>query len=227
MVGIYKITNPNGKIYIGQSSNIEKRFERYKKGDCIGQYALFNSLIKYGWINHIFEVIEICDNKYLNDRERYYQEKYDVLSGEGLNCVLVNSTGKKTVFSEESINKMSENAKKRIISDIKRKHHSNVMKGRKLSDEHKKNISNSTKGIKKPWLKGTHTSAHQKKMASIKNKKSIYQYDLNLNFIKKWDSIKEAAIQFNSKGTSISACCRGKNKSAFGYKWFFIIQKTE
>jgi len=29
MVGIYKITNPNGKIYIGQSINIESRKRVY------------------------------------------------------------------------------------------------------------------------------------------------------------------------------------------------------
>ena len=30
-IGIYKITNPKNKIYIGKSKNIEKRFESYKK----------------------------------------------------------------------------------------------------------------------------------------------------------------------------------------------------
>lgn len=30
MVGIYKITNPKGRIYIGQSVNIEQRKQNYK-----------------------------------------------------------------------------------------------------------------------------------------------------------------------------------------------------
>jgi predicted GIY-YIG superfamily endonuclease len=30
MIGIYKITSPTGKIYIGESSNIEKRIHTYK-----------------------------------------------------------------------------------------------------------------------------------------------------------------------------------------------------
>jgi len=30
MIGIYKITNPEGKIYIGLSKNIEKRFKNHK-----------------------------------------------------------------------------------------------------------------------------------------------------------------------------------------------------
>ena len=28
--GIYKITNPNGKVYIGQSIDIDKRWNKYK-----------------------------------------------------------------------------------------------------------------------------------------------------------------------------------------------------
>ncbi len=31
MIGIYKITSPTGRIYIGQSTNMEKRFVSYKK----------------------------------------------------------------------------------------------------------------------------------------------------------------------------------------------------
>lgn len=30
MVGIYKITSPTNKIYIGQSKNIRKRFNNYQ-----------------------------------------------------------------------------------------------------------------------------------------------------------------------------------------------------
>ncbi len=31
MIGIYKITNPEGKIYIGQSIDIDRRFKEYKR----------------------------------------------------------------------------------------------------------------------------------------------------------------------------------------------------
>ena len=30
MVGIYKITSPSGRVYVGQSTNIEKRFAEYR-----------------------------------------------------------------------------------------------------------------------------------------------------------------------------------------------------
>lgn len=44
--GIYKITSPNKKVYIGQSKNVHQRFIRYKRGDCKGQKKLYNSINK-------------------------------------------------------------------------------------------------------------------------------------------------------------------------------------
>ena len=46
--GIYKITNPNGKVYIGQSIDIDKRWNKYKVKNCKPQIRLYNSLNKYG-----------------------------------------------------------------------------------------------------------------------------------------------------------------------------------
>ena len=77
MVGIYKITNPKGKVYIGQSKNIIKRKNGYKRLECKGQTKLYNSLIKYGWENHKFEIIEECNYKIMNEREEYYITQYN------------------------------------------------------------------------------------------------------------------------------------------------------
>ena len=49
MIGIYKITNPKGKIYIGQSTNIEERWEKGHKYSSGWGVKLKNSLNKYGW----------------------------------------------------------------------------------------------------------------------------------------------------------------------------------
>ena len=223
MIGIYKITNPTGKIYIGQSLDIYRRFKRYKSGDCKNQYALYASLIKYGWTNHSFEILEICKKSELNNKERYYQELYCVMSENGLNCVYVNSEGIKMVYSEQSTNKMSVSAKKRIVSEIRKKHQSDIMKGRIYTDEHKRKSSEGNKGKEHWWNKGKPTSLHQKEMASMKNKVKVFQYDTNLNFIKEWDSIKSAGFTYGSNGSSISACARGKNKTAFGFIWRYEV----
>ena len=59
--GIYKIISPSGKIYIGESENIPNRIYYYKIVSCKKQRRLYNSIKKYGWENHIFEIIEECD----------------------------------------------------------------------------------------------------------------------------------------------------------------------
>lgn len=48
MIGIYKITAPNKKVYIGQSINIEKRICSYKKLQNIKEQTLLKeSFFKY------------------------------------------------------------------------------------------------------------------------------------------------------------------------------------
>lgn len=104
---IYKITNPNSKIYIGQTTKLLKRKGAYKRLDsCIqNQIILYRSLKKYGWDAHSFEIIESCDFEKLNERERYWQEFYDVLGENGLNCRLTETNSLKRVSTIElSIN---------------------------------------------------------------------------------------------------------------------------
>ena len=50
-------------------------------------------------------------------------------------------------------------------------------------------------------------------------------YDLNMNFIKSYDSMSEAGRDVSGKTTgvnSILACCVGRYKSAYGYKWRYV-----
>lgn len=91
MIGIYKITNPKNKIYIGQSCDIEKRFKLHinsinNLNDT--KTKLQKSFIKYGIENHIFEIIEECLIDNLNKRELYYQKEYNCVLN-GLNGVFV------------------------------------------------------------------------------------------------------------------------------------------
>jgi len=95
VTGIYKITSPSGRIYIGQSINIEKRFKRYENAKCYKQKRLYNSFIKYGVNNHSFEIILKCSIEDLNNKERYYQDLYDVTNKSGLNITLTKSNDKK------------------------------------------------------------------------------------------------------------------------------------
>jgi group I intron endonuclease len=96
--GIYKITSPSNRVYIGQSVNINNRFKSYRKYNHPSQIKLYRSIEKYGFESHIFEIIEYCDIDLLNKRERYWQDYYNVIS-EGLNCVLTNTSDKRKEFS--------------------------------------------------------------------------------------------------------------------------------
>lgn len=51
------------------------------------------------------------------------------------------------------------------------------------------------------------------------NRKKIKQYDLKGNFIKQWNSEKEASEKSNILHSSISNCIHGRSKSAGGYIW--------
>ena len=107
MIGIYKITSPTKRIYIGQSINISKRFNEYRLLHCKNQTKLYNYLKKHGYENHIFEIITECSIEELNELERYYQDCYNVISKNGLNCVLTKSNSRSGEISEETRQRLS------------------------------------------------------------------------------------------------------------------------
>lgn len=145
MTGIYKITNPNGKVYIGQSVNLKKRLNNYKNLKCEGQPALYRSLVKYGFENHEFKVIEYCDIEKLNERERYWQDFYNVLKN-GLNCRLTRTDSKTGFTSDETKSKLSKALKGRVISKEQRIKLSIAGRGRKLNEKQRKAIIKSNTG---------------------------------------------------------------------------------
>jgi len=107
-IGIYKITSPSGRIYIGQSSNLKYRLRDYYKlrSKSKKQIILYNSFLKYGVENHQFDIIEYCSIDELNCSERFWQDEFDVLNG-GLNCILTSCEDKKAQMSEETKKKIS------------------------------------------------------------------------------------------------------------------------
>jgi group I intron endonuclease len=108
---IYKITSPTGKIYIGQTIDIKRRKADYRLCRNIKQQPkIYNSILKYGFINHTFEILEECDVTNLNERERYYQELYVSTSNKHLNCILTKCPGQAGKLSDEHKSKLSKNS---------------------------------------------------------------------------------------------------------------------
>lgn len=143
--GIYKITSPENRIYIGQAVDWDRRKYRYSVLDCKRQTRLYRSLLKHGVSSHIFELIHECNKEQLNDLEIYYIKFYN--SYNSINGLNLSSGGNSKIeFSEETRKKMSLSAKGKIISEETRKKLSDKGKCRKLSKEHIKKLINCNKG---------------------------------------------------------------------------------
>ena len=204
-IGIYKITNPKGKIYIGQSTNIVQRWKSYswKKKTSKQQTKLHYSFKKYGMENHKFEILKECAKEELNTLEIFYINKYNSIN-EGLNISRggyyfweVNK-GKK--HTKETKNKMKEwwakNAHPRSNETIK-----------KISKTKQNNPRNTTPEMIETFRKCSPF------------KKPILQYDIEGNFLKEFESINEAARKLNIRNDGISVCLREKQKTSAGFIW--------
>jgi group I intron endonuclease len=211
---IYKITSPSNKIYIGQTINFERRLSEYKNLECKTQLKLYSSLVKYGFENHVFEILEICSIEDANFRERHYQEFFDVLSKKGLNLKYQSTTDKKCIYSEETKQKIS---KSKI--------------GKKKSEETKLKMSKAKSGKNHPMygkpihlgrkLTKEHSEILKKNREILAKQKSkpVLQYDKEGNLINEFPSAREAGRQLNLSQGNISFCCTGKKyyKSVGGF----------
>jgi group I intron endonuclease len=141
MIGIYKITNPKGKIYIGQSVSIKKRWRQYRGGGDKSQRKIYNSLVKYGFSKHIFEVMEECEEDQLNVRERHWQDFYDVLGPNGLNLRLTQTDDRSGHCSQETRDRIGDVHRGKVCTEEQKRKQRESMIGRKASEETKQKQS--------------------------------------------------------------------------------------
>lgn len=89
-------------------------------------------------------------------------------------------------------------------------------------DENKQN--NNVENLE--WCDAKYNSNYGKRNELVSKNQSKYkiiQKDLNNNIIKVWDNIWDLTHNTKYKKDSISCCCRGKFKTAYGYKWEYIL----
>lgn len=134
MIGIYKITNKlNGKAYVGQSNNIQRRFNEHKRCGAKSRIPLDVAIQKYGENNFSFEVLEICSIEELNKKESYWIETYDT-ANKGYNCSL--GGGQQSIGEHNGRAKLNE----QDIIDI-RISYNNHLKQKQVYEKYKDKIS--------------------------------------------------------------------------------------
>ncbi len=84
---IYLATNTiNGKQYVGQAQDIDKRKNGHKRDVRNGKgYVFHKALRKYGWDAFEWGVVFECQDKLLNRWERYYIKRLNTKSPNGYN----------------------------------------------------------------------------------------------------------------------------------------------
>jgi len=206
MIGIYKIENPNGNVYIGQTVDYEKRISAYSRNNCKDQRALYNSILKHGFECHKVELIKECSINELSDYERFYQEMYNSVE-DGLNCVYVTSSDKTGRVSEETKRRMSEAKKGVVFTDDHKKKLSEAKKGVKQSEESKRKKSESLKNHYK--INGRSPNQdHTGKRRSYATKEKMRQNSARA--MSKMVIDKSTGIIFSSATEAANAFCVGR-----------------
>lgn len=169
MIGyIYKYENClNGKIYIGQTTNINSRIASHKNKSKTIKNKFYNAVRKYGWESFKFSILTTIEassieelTEILDKLEIAYIKKYDSYNS-GYNATLGGHSKrgykqsiefvqkcKNRKYSIECRNKMSIAAKNRIVSkETREKHRVNAI-NRKLYQLSKSSIQKRNKRIK-------------------------------------------------------------------------------
>lgn len=194
MTGIYKITNKiNGKVYIGQSINIERRWKEHIS-DKRKNSLIHLAIEKYGEKNFNFEIIEECSQSDLNQKEQYWIKEYNSFKN-GYNLTRGGNSG--FYYDVEAI-------------------YEDYLKTQNINQT-AKNVGchfNTVRNIIR--LYGINHSEMQQE-------KPVEKIDCEtLQVIQIYDSIQSAADEMKISRQAISNAATGHQKSSCGYFWRFV-----
>lgn len=227
MIGIYKIENLiNGKVYIGQSINIQERWNEHKlinsrtSKDALKKqkYPLYLAFQKYGLENFSFEVLEECSLEELDTKEQFYIKKYnsyiDFPNSNGYNLTL-GGDGTRKITEEQILNilKLWDEGKTtgEIMDTLQIEKHA-IIRYLKLFS--------STYTVKESDFRGRVNTG-------ISHRKKIDCYDLWGNFLKTYSSITEAAEILDLNKQKIINCCKGKAPRVKNYRFTYEKENKE
>lgn len=210
--GVYKLTAPNGKCYIGQSIDIDKRFAQYKRLACKNQVHLHRALKKYGWMNFTFEILYSTESELehlgvlLDTLEKSWIKKFDCIEN-GYNLMTGGTNGYR--HSNETKAKQSE-ARKAYLA----------------VPENLEALKESMVGRKKQ----TYTKERNAKISEALKLRviPINQLDKDGNFIKTWTGgAVEVERELKIFRSNICKVLKGVRKTTGGFKWEYNNKEEE
>ena len=246
---IYKITNPNFEIYIGQTINFKRRYNAYSNFVKLkSQKKLKDSFVKYGFENHKIEIIIECSQDELNFWEEFYVALFNSFNSEhGLNSTSGGRSHKRMLGiakSEEWKNNISNSHKGKKRAEFSKEWRDNISKAHKGIPRTESWIKNLRSAAKKrkdenryiildsqkekfrisysKYLNSEKGIEQMKKMSELASKKfsiPVLQYTTDGIFVKKFDSIRKAARELKISHPQIVNCTNNKSKSAGGFFW--------
>lgn len=203
MAYIYKITNQvNGKVYIGKTlQDIHKRWNEHCKDSKRTDFTnrpLYKAFNKYGIENFTIEELEQCSERIASERECFWIEQYGSFKN-GYNAT-IGGDGKRYADYD-------------LIYKL-------WQKGYNIKEIHQ--ITNYDSTTIRTALNENNISSQQRiERGRCSIYKPVAMIDKNTNKILKVFSSKTEAFKFLNKQSSghIDAICKGKRKTAYGYKW--------
>lgn len=231
---VYKHTNKiNGKIYVGITS--QKVNQRWKNGNGYRkQIYFYRAILKYGWDNFEHEILyENLSEDEAKEKEieliSHFKSNHDnygyniTSGGDGLN-------GYK--YTEEHSQNMSvamkgKNAKKICqysLDGIFIKIWDSIIEASDALGINFRSIADCCRGEhcragEYMWRFYNDNTDNIPSYKTFVHDKYVLQFDLNNNFIKKWNSTKEISETLHIRRNNIISVCTGKRKSAGGFKW--------
>ena len=218
-MGIYKIKNLfNGKVYIGQSVDIEKRWGVHKtelKNNYHCNVHLQNAWNKYGEGNFEFSIVEECDADQLNQREIYWISKFNSYeNGYNLTC-----GGGNTESFSKSIIQFDCNGNELL-------RYGSISEAETSTGICYSQISECCSDKRK--TAGGYIWQYEEGFIGIPRWhfesrlfKEILQLTKDGKLVNAFPSAAEAKRVTGVCDTSIIRCCHGKLKTAGGYLWAF------
>lgn len=222
--GIYIITNcRNGKQYVGQSYDTERRIRAHKNKLRIGAHAnrhLQSAWNKYGEDAFSFSIVEYCPIDALDDREMYWIRTLSTISPNGYNMTLGGDGNRGYHWSDVSKEALSASAKRSSARYWQGKQLSDAHKDKlrtaalNRSEETKRKIGESSKRVMAdPEIK--------RRMILHQNNKAVYCVETHTTYY----SVGEAARALGVSAGNVSKVCRGRIKSTGGFHFIFQMSQ--